>query len=53
MNHENIKVRNEQILNDYAAGMSVEAISEKYQLSSYHCYSILGSWITENMSALL
>lgn len=41
MNHENIKVRNEQILNDYVAGMSVEAISEKYQLSSYHCYSIL------------
>ncbi len=40
MNHENIKVRNEQILNDYVAGMSVEAISEKYQLSSYHCYSI-------------
>lgn len=25
----------------YVAGMSVEAISEKYQLSSYHCYSIL------------
>ena len=41
MNHENIKARNEQILNDYVAGMSVEAISEKYQLSSYHCYSIL------------
>lgn len=41
MNNENIKVRNEQILNDYVAGMSVEAISEKYQLSSYHCYSIL------------
>lgn len=41
MDHENIKARNEQILNDYVAGMSVEAISEKYQLSSYHCYSIL------------
>lgn len=41
MNHENIKMRNEQILNDYVAGMSVETISEKYQLSSYHCYSIL------------
>lgn len=41
MNHESIKARNEQILNDYVAGMPVEAISEKYQLSKYHCYSIL------------
>lgn len=41
MNRENIKTRNEEILSDYVAGMPVEAISEKYQLSKYQCYSIL------------
>lgn len=35
------KERNQQMLEDYIAGMSVKAISEKYKLCVNRCYNIL------------